>query len=74
MNPHARDPRGGRHAKELSTGVQTQGPGPDRSGRTVAAISADLGVSDQTIYSWRNQDQVDRGQRPGVTSSEQRAG
>ena len=41
------------------------------AGRTVAAISADLGVSGQTIYNWRRQDQVDRGQRPGVTSSEQ---
>jgi transposase-like protein len=39
--------------------------------RTVAAISADLGVSGQTIYTWRNQDQVDRGERPGVTSTEQ---
>ena len=35
------------------------------AGRTVAAISADLGVSGQTIYTWRNQDQVDRGVRPG---------
>ena len=41
------------------------------AGRTVAAISADLGVSGQTIYTWRNQDQVDRGVRPGVTSTEQ---
>jgi transposase-like protein len=40
-------------------------------GRTVAAISADLGVSGQTIYTWRNQDRVDRGVRPGVTSTEQ---
>jgi putative transposase len=41
------------------------------AGRTVASISADLGVSGQTIYIWRNQDQVDRGERPGVTSTEQ---
>ncbi len=41
------------------------------AGRTVAAISADLGVSGQTIYNWRNQDQVDRGERPGVTNTEQ---
>jgi transposase-like protein len=39
------------------------------AGRTVAAISADLGVRGQTIYTWRNQDQVDRGVKPGVTSS-----
>ena len=41
------------------------------AGRTVASISADLGVSGQTIYTWRNQDQVDRGVRAGVTSTEQ---
>lgn len=41
------------------------------AGRTVASISADLGVSGQTIYTWRNQDQVDRGERLGVTSIEQ---
>jgi len=41
------------------------------AGRTVAEVAADLGVSGQTIYTWRNQDQVDRGERPGVTSSDQ---
>ncbi len=41
------------------------------AGWTVAAISADLGVSGQTIYTWRNQDRIDRGQMPGVTSTEQ---
>ncbi len=41
------------------------------AGRTVASISDDLEVSGQTIYTWRNQDQVDRGERPGVTSTEQ---
>ena len=42
MNPHARDPRGGRHAEELSTGVQTQDPGPDR------------GRQDAGFYAWRS--------------------
>ena len=41
------------------------------AGRTVAAISADLGVSGQTIYNWRRQDLIDRGLGPGVTSTEQ---
>ena len=39
-------------------------------GRSVASLSADLGVSDQTIYNWRRQDQVDRGLEPGSTSEE----
>ena len=40
------------------------------SGRSVADVADALGVSDQTIYNWRNQDLVDRGQRLGVTSSD----
>ena len=40
-------------------------------GRSVASLSKDLGVSDQTIYNWRRQDQVDRGLEPGSTSEEQ---
>ena len=37
----------------------------------MASLSADLGVSDQTIYNWRRQDAVDRGLKPGATSAEQ---
>ena len=33
-------------------------------------MSADLGVSDQTIYNWRRQDAVDRVVELGLTSSE----
>ena len=40
------------------------------AGRSVASLSADLGVSDQTIYNWRRQDAGDRGLEPGLTSSE----
>ena len=40
-------------------------------GRSVASLSADLGVSDQTIYNWRRQDRIDRGLEPGATSEEQ---
>ena len=36
----------------------------------MASLSADLGVSDQTIYNWRRQDAVDRSLEPGLTSSE----
>ncbi len=30
------------------------------AGWTVTAISADLGLSGQTIYNWKNQDRIDR--------------
>ena len=40
------------------------------AGRSVASLSVDLGVSDQTIYNWRRQDAVDRGVEVGLTSSE----
>ena len=39
-------------------------------GRSVASLSKDLGVSDQTIYNWRRQDLIDRGVEPGSTSVE----
>lgn len=40
------------------------------AGKPVAEIAVQLGVSDQTIYNWRNQDQIDRGQRAGVSTTE----
>ena len=40
------------------------------AGRSVASVAADLGVSDQTIYTWRRQELVDTGQAPGLTSVE----
>ena len=40
------------------------------AGRPVAEVAGQLGVTAQTIYNWRNQDQIDRGLRPGVTSTE----
>ena len=47
-----------------------EGVGLLKAGRTVADVAVDLGVSDQTIYNWRNQDLIDTGQRPGISSSE----
>ena len=41
-----------------------------RPGRRIEDIAGDLGISDQTIYSWRRQDQIDRGLEAGLTSSE----
>lgn len=40
------------------------------AGRSVAEIAAQLGVTAQTVYNWRNQDQIDRGVRAGISTSE----
>jgi transposase-like protein len=40
------------------------------SGRKVADVARDLDVSGQTIYNWRRQDCIDRGERPGLRSAE----
>ena len=40
------------------------------SGRSVADVAHDLQISDQSIYSWRRQDRIDRGLVPGLTSAE----
>ena len=37
------------------------------AGRKVADVARDLGISDQTIYTWRRQDRIDRGLEPGLT-------
>ena len=41
------------------------------SGRPVAQVAADLGISDQTIYVWRKQELIDTGKLPGLSRSEQ---
>lgn len=40
------------------------------SGRPVAEVAEDLGINDQSIYTWRRQDRIARGLEPGLTSSE----
>jgi transposase len=40
------------------------------SGRPIADVAMSLGISDQTIYTWRRQDRIDKGLEPGVTSGE----
>jgi transposase-like protein len=40
------------------------------AGKPVSEIAVQLGVSDQTIYNWRNQERIDRGQRAGVSTTE----
>ncbi len=41
------------------------------SGRKIAEVAKLLGISDQTIYSWRRQHLIDTGRMPGVPSTEQ---
>ncbi len=36
----------------------------------MAAVAEDLDLSAQTIYTWRKQDQIDRGETPGLSSVE----
>jgi transposase-like protein len=38
------------------------------AGRRIAEVATDLGISEQTIYTWRRQDRIDRGLEPGRTS------
>ena len=40
------------------------------AGKTVAEVARMLEVSDQSIYSWRRQEQIDRGELPGLSSAE----
>jgi transposase-like protein len=40
------------------------------AGRRVGDVARDLGISDQTVYSWRRQDHIDRGLEAGLTSVE----
>jgi transposase-like protein len=39
-------------------------------GRPIAEVAQALGISTQSIYTWRRQDRIDRGQVPGLTSGE----
>jgi|SRR5690625_1762949 len=39
-------------------------------GRSVASVAHDLDVSDQTIYNWRRQDRIDRGEQLGLSTAE----
>lgn len=41
------------------------------SGRSVADVARDLGISQESIYTWRRQDRIDAGLAPGLTSAEE---
>src|ERR1700722_5803128 len=40
------------------------------SGRKVCDVARDLGISDQTVYTWRRQERIDQGLERGVTTDE----
>ena len=40
------------------------------AGKTVAEVARLLEVSDQSIYTWRRQELIDRGELPGLSSAE----
>lgn len=40
------------------------------AGRGIAEVAHDLDISEQSIYTWRRQDRIDRGVVPGLSSLE----
>jgi transposase-like protein len=40
------------------------------AGRPITEVAKVLGISEQSIYSWRRQARIDRGLEPGLTSGE----
>ena len=40
------------------------------AGRPVAEVAADLGISGQSIYTWRRQARIDAGLQAGLSSAE----
>src|SRR5215217_9762528 len=54
----------------VTAGVTTQGLDLVEAGRSVADVARDLEISDQSIYTWRRQDRIDRGLVPGLSSGE----
>jgi transposase len=41
-----------------------------RRGGSVRVVATEIGVSEATVYRWRQQDRIDRGERPGLSSVE----
>jgi len=39
-------------------------------GRRIAEVAAELGISEQSIYTWRRQARIDAGVEPGLSTAE----
>lgn len=64
-------PHGGRHVtKGYPAEFRKRVLGLIASRTRVADVARDLGISNQTIYSWRHQECVDQGLEVGLTSTE----
>ena len=42
-----------------------------RAGRPVRVVAAELGLAEATVYRWKAQDLIDRGVKPGTSTTEQ---
>jgi transposase len=56
-------------ATNLRSAVPPSGGGA-RAGRPVRVIAAELGLAEATVYRWKAQDLIDRGIKPGTSTSE----
>ena len=41
-----------------------------RAGKSITTAANELGISAAALHKWGRQDQVDRGERPGITTAE----
>jgi transposase-like protein len=41
-----------------------------QAGKSVRELADELGVSEQTLYTWRRQDRIDRGELQGIKTKE----
>ena len=42
-----------------------------RAGRPVRVVAAELGLAEATVHRWKAQDLIDRGVKPGLSTSDQ---
>ena len=54
----------------VSGRVPSAGIGSGRGGEDGTEVARLLEVSDQSIYAWRRQEQIDQGELPGLSSAE----
>lgn len=58
------------HPPEFRTEAVRLAQEARESGKTVAQVAADLGISAETLRRWRRQAEVDAGRTQGLTTSE----